>query len=195
MKKMFWNFGKLQSGLARSHRIASSKRPAMNARIKNLHRLGFPRNFASSRGKMSLYACGDIVLVALAIELAQLGIAPDMSVRLIDKNQNSILPAIRVASARLSEASAVATYLIFDPEGLAALSREDDGPSTGGAFRWGGPSEIADELSGSSPQSADRLSLINLSSMLNRLLADLPERAGLLGEIIRWADDAVPVDA
>lgn len=195
MNKTLWSFGKLQSALADSHRIASSKRPAMNARVKNLHRLGFPPNFVSSRGKTSFYACGDFVLVALAMELAQLGIAPDFAIRLIDRNHDDILPAIEAASAGLNQGEGVVTYLIFDPEGLTALTHEDNGLSTGGAFRWGGAKEIADELSGDTLQPAHRLSLINLSSMLDRLLFDFHDRTGLLGEITRWASGTPETNA
>lgn len=134
-----FTFGELESRLAELHAIADSKRTAFQARLKNFHRLGFPRTLETSKGKTARYSPSLLVEMALSVQLTELGLAPDRVVTILN---NSLLPvalAIREAAStlhdqlvrnaassrvRLQMTGRDATYLTIDPAALWPLTRE-----------------------------------------------------------------------
>src|SRR5690606_18963885 len=114
--------------------IVGRHRTKFQARLKNLHRLGWPPDFQSVKGKASEYNPGAIIDVALAIELTQLGMTPERVVHVLSKNRWATLMAYRLAADALAEtapvdldrrrplADPIATFVYFDPAALSALS-------------------------------------------------------------------------
>ena len=75
-------FGEVEAALAALHAIASDKRTAFQARLKNFLRLGLLQDVKSGRGKAASFDAHHIVLFAVALELTQLGARPELAVEM-----------------------------------------------------------------------------------------------------------------
>lgn len=145
------NFGELEARLSRLHEIASEKRTQFQARLRNFQRLGIPANVSTGRGKSVHYSPGQVVEMALALELTQLGLLPERVVQVFQLNKFPIAQAIAMAAReilgkggflpdreRVEENMTIATgsrwvthdeeddpmsmFLFFDPTALASLT-------------------------------------------------------------------------
>lgn len=96
-------FGELEARLARLHEIASAKRTQFQARLRNFQRLGIPQGVASGRGKTAYYGPGQVVEMALALELTQLGLLPERVVAVFNLNKFPISQAVSMASRAILE--------------------------------------------------------------------------------------------
>ena len=72
-----WTFGELEGVLASVHGIDQTKRTAFQSRLKNFHRLGYPLGFRAVKGKAATYTPLQIIEMALAVEMTQLGLPPE----------------------------------------------------------------------------------------------------------------------
>lgn len=129
-------FGQLEGLLASQHSISDGMRTKFQARLKNLHRLHYPSHFQSTKGKATLYRARHVIDMALALEMTQLGLAPERIVGILSVNGFATLMATRAAARHLSEddvwpafdgegeySSQIPTiFLYFDPSGLADLT-------------------------------------------------------------------------
>jgi hypothetical protein len=99
-------FGQVESRLARMHEIASDKRTQFQARLRNFQRLRarpIPLGVNAGRGKTVLYTPGQVVEVALALELTQLGLLPERVEDVFRFNRFPIFMAVQRAVAQLQE--------------------------------------------------------------------------------------------
>lgn len=182
------NFGALEALLALVHGIADTKRTAFQARLKNFHRLQFPSGFATHKGKASSYGIGHAVEMALAVEMTQLGMPPDRIVRVLDANRYPTFMAVRMAAESLAqtpigfdpekvlETDPLSMFLYFDPAGLSSLMTEDSPVSfqddfTDSTFFYGGIGVVRDYLVKWTSGDINRLSLINVTSMIDMIVA------------------------
>ena len=203
---MQFTFGQLEGRLARIHAIADPKRTAFQARLKNFQRLGFPPELRTSKGKTALYSPSLMTDMALAVQLTELGLAPDRVVTIL---RNSILPLAvgmeqgsRLLRHSVSTApegqlvntpltDALTTYLTLDPAALWPLT--DHGFH---AFEtWDVARLTLFCLRGTAVQRhlaalttfSGRLSLVNVTAVIAQL-AEPPENLSLT-EKRKWADE------
>ena len=118
-------FGGVEAALARLHNIASDKRTAFQARLKNFLRLGLVSDVKAGRGKAASYNAGHVLLLALALEMTQVGVGPDAAVRIIQGNMRSITKAVKASispSGGLPAENWSPAIIYFDPHSMQALS-------------------------------------------------------------------------
>jgi hypothetical protein len=76
-------FTVLEAILADAHNIASTKRSPFMGRLKNLARLGLVAHKRPGKGLASEYDLEDVLKYAVACQLLDSGLMPDMAVRII----------------------------------------------------------------------------------------------------------------
>lgn len=208
------NFGGLEALLAEMHDIADAKRTAFQARLKNFHRLKYPVGFKTEKGRATIYKPGDIAEMALALELAQLGLTPERVVRVLSINWYPTMMALRMAAQALERKpfgfheveqrpdDPASMFLYFDPFALSGLTEDGSGltpdlDQASDTFFYGGEGVVRDGFVPWTSGATHRLSLINLTALLDRLAGDpypndeprrLKWRAGFFAEVAVWAD-------
>jgi hypothetical protein len=160
--------------LAHWHQIADDKRTAFQARLKNFHKLNYPPDRSSSKGKPSLYDEGLALQMALALEVTQLGIPPDLAVKMLTENDVVVRMAARQAAnewlaaheERAAEGRSI--YLYFDPSPLASLRKESElqghlDPTE--SFFYGAIADVQNLLQ-SKRRGYERMALVNLTKVV-----------------------------
>ena len=150
--------------------------------------------------------------MALAVELSQLGLAPERVVRLLKLDPFPVFMCVRMAAAELLRVEnavdegkpAMPMYLYFDPGALTDLTFDWDVAETPDSdravstFHYGGPGVVAELLAGWIAGENTRAAFLNVTRVLDGLLGpDFSNREGLLvtarrrflSDIIRWSDD------
>ena len=188
---ILWKFAVLEVRLAEMHGIALSKRTAFRARLKNLHRLNFPIGFQMSKGRAALFEPGDIVQMALAMELTQLGLTPERVVRVLTMNWYPATMAIAMAASALAgtpfgfdaervlDSDPLSMFLFFDPSALSSLTEEDDvegevrdrrlDDDATDSFFYGGQGVVRDNIVKWTSGYTHRISMVNVTAMLDML--------------------------
>lgn len=184
---LIWRFGEIESILANYHGISDSKRSTFASRLKHFHRLKFPFGFKAEHGKPSKYKVGDLVLMALALELTALGLGPERVVRVLSLNWYAVSTAVRMAATSLTErplttdalsfdeTDPLAMFLFFDPSGLAPLTGVDlritpDLDEASDTFFYGGAGIVRESITRWTSGFSTRIALVNVTSMLMRLV-------------------------
>lgn len=171
-------FGEVEALVREQHLIEEHRFSAFRARLKNLQRLGFPDGINTGKGRAARYLPDHVVLIALAMELAEFGLPPERSVRLLQSYRWTIANWARVA---IDEASPP-LVLLFDP---ALLSDEpadldphplDIATSTFACVRADQVQEQFEIFYRAA--GIRRLVLLNLSTILEGLLSSVRERSG-----------------
>lgn len=186
-----FRFGWLEARLAEMHEIDSGDRTKFQARLKNLHRLGFPSGMNTSPGKATLYNEGQIVQMAIAVEMMAAGLSPERLIEVYRLNQYPILMAIQMGATALiahpqgfdpkvvdPENDPLSMFVFFDPSGLADLraDRRDDEDPASESFFYGGAGIVAENIAKwTTGPATRRVTLINVTTMLWDL-------AGFMGE-------------
>lgn len=135
MPEVSISFAVLEAILSTVHRIKPDKRTAFQARIKNFQRLGMLEDLITVKGRPTEYEPHHVYLMALAIELTQLGLTPDGIIEFYARSKYGVaiaagaaVRALRRVPERPAERggeSPKGYYMFFDPHGLSELS---DGP-------------------------------------------------------------------
>ncbi|MBB4857171.1 hypothetical protein HNO88_000478 [Novosphingobium chloroacetimidivorans] len=82
-----FTFGQVEAVLARQNRIADHKRVAFGGRLKFLQKNGVPhRRLKPGRGKAGAFSFSELIQLAAAVELLQVGISPQKAARIISTN-------------------------------------------------------------------------------------------------------------
>lgn len=182
------NFGEVEALLSEVHDIASPKRMAFASRLKNFHRLGFPHGFKAGRGKVNSYSPYKFTLLAIAVEMTQLGLPPERIVRILSKNwfptDRAILEAAKAVKEDsgllfredgrlISEADSI--FIYFDPAGLATLTNCDptfapDLDEASDTYFYGAYSIIKDDLSHWTQRRSNRIAMINITGLIAEIL-------------------------
>lgn len=184
-----WTFGELESVLASVHGIDQTKRTAFQSRLKNFHRLGYPLGFKAVKGKAATYTPLQIIEMALAAEVTQLGLPPERASWVLIRNRWPILmatemvarelhrdPAAFSSESGLSE-SALSMFLYFDPAALNPLTLHlpaevlPDLDEAANSFFYGGIGIVREGIAAWTSGSSARISLINLTSLAGNVVA------------------------
>jgi hypothetical protein len=99
---MDYDFNGMSLLIAQAHEISVSNLTKFQARLKNLHRMGWPLNFRSVKGKASSYCYGDVLDMSLAVELMQLGLTPERLIQVLRSNRWATLMAYLMAARTLA---------------------------------------------------------------------------------------------
>lgn len=182
-----WTFGELESVLASVHFIDQSKRTAFQSRLKNFHRLGYPLGFKAVKGKAATYTPLQILEMALAVEMTQLGLPPERAIHVLCSDRWPVLmatqmvarelanePALWCADKGLSD-RALSMFLYFDPAALHPLTLHmpaevlPDLDEAADSFFYGGIGIIRENIAAWTSGSSVRLSLINLTALAGKV--------------------------
>lgn len=93
--------------------VPNDRRSAFLGRFQHLQRLSLIEGINPGRGKQAEYQAHQILLIAIAFQMLQLGLSPERGVTIIKKNQEQIRLAIRIAIENQGEISP--SLLWFDP--------------------------------------------------------------------------------
>lgn len=91
---MRYGFADVEDALARFHTISDEKRSAFANRLKHLQRRGFPPGVNTGRGRAADYAPHHVFLLAVALELNQLGAGPEAAIDLINGSVGHIAQGV-----------------------------------------------------------------------------------------------------
>lgn len=190
---MAFDFARVSTMLAFHHDISISHMTKFFSRLKNLHRLGWPLAFESTKGKASSYSLGDLLDMAMALELLQLGLTPERAILVLKNNRWASLMAYRLAASALAEQPwaflpekgedqtrdiPFSMFIYFDPSGLQDLKEppaDDEWAIDGGerdsaeaTFFFGGPGVI-ERIALGWNSGATRLAICNVSTVIHAL--------------------------
>lgn len=203
-----FTFGQVDALLAGLHDIASERRTQFQARLRNFQRLGIPEGVSAGRGKAALYKPPAVVELALALELAQLGLLPERIIEVYWSNKYSVLMALRDATQILlghpalpsdDDGTPTPVFIFFDPTALAPLvkgfgEREDQAAAT---LYYGGIQLIHANFSKLMSGSVRRLSFINVTSLLSATVSGLSNDESILfmEELLSWIEAELSRDS
>lgn len=206
-------FGELEASLAAIHDIADTKRTAFQARLKNFHRLGYPVGLKTTKGKAATYSPGQVVEMALALELTELGLPPERVVRVLTLNWYPTAMAISIAARALlerphgfdehevKEGDPPSMFLFFDPAALTPLTNADvtitpDLDQAADTFFYGGEAVVKDNIVRWTSGATNRISIINVTALIDHLIgpvdseniaAALKKKKDVLFQLSSWA--------
>jgi hypothetical protein len=183
--------------LADLNGIASHQRTAFQARLKNLHRLGFPQGIGQGRGKAIIYGARELLLMAVAVELAQVGLTPERIIEVIQDDEYPLWMAVHMAASALhhrpqvfregfsyewadqEDTDPTPFFLFLDPSTLAPWN--DDGEDrASGSFSFGGLGVVRENLARWTTGPSRRLALINVTALVGYIAAYLGGPDGAL---------------
>lgn len=189
MADIAWTFGELESVLASVHLIDQTKRTAFQSRLKNFHRLGYPPGFRAVKGKAATYTPLQIIEMALAVEMTQLGLPPERASWVLTRNRWPILMATEMVGRELqrmpdafsSESGlsdrALSMFLYFDPAALNPLTLHlpaetlPDLDEAANSFFYGGIGIVQEGIAAWTGGRSARISMINLTAMAGNVAA------------------------
>ena len=178
-----WTFGELEAVLASVHVIDQTKRTAFQSRLKNFHRLGYPVGFQAVKGRAASYTPLQIIEMALAVEMTQLGLPPERAIWVLTRNRWPILMATEMVGRELRQMPdafssecglsdrALSMFLYFDPAALNPLTLHlpaevlPDLDEAVNSFFYGGIGIVQEGVAAWTSGRSARVSLINLTAM------------------------------
>ncbi len=99
--KIAMKFGELEGLLAEINDIPNAGRTAFQARLKNYHRLGFPEGIGAGRGRAVVYGVGELIQMAVILEMTQLGLTPERAIKVYQNDEYPVLMAVHMAAQAL----------------------------------------------------------------------------------------------
>ena len=208
MEPLKIKFGELEAALAELNGIPSIQRTAFQARLKNFHRLGFPEGTGQGRGKAVIYGAREVVLMAIAVELTQLGLTPERVIEVIREDEYPLWMCVGMAARALEarrevfnpgpgdfgkeckvwgfspdcadndDTDPLSMFLYCDPAALAPWDDQGEDRSSA-TFFYGGSGVIRDNISRWTTGPTRRLALINVTKLLFDLAVHFAGSDGL----------------
>ena len=97
--------------LGARHGIGDERRIAFRGRLEHLRRLGCPVGVQTGKGKRAVFGWKQIIELAFALDLIDLGINPENAARVVIEHEKGLLIS---AKALLSKRDANVTYAVRD---------------------------------------------------------------------------------
>jgi len=184
-----WTFGELEAVFAAVHGIDQTKRTAFQARLKNFHRLRYPIGFKAVKGKAATYTPLQVIDLALALEMTQLGLPPERAIWVLTANRWPALMAVRMAAAELyrhptgfdcekpRDDEPFSMFVYFDPASLSPLTLHlpaevlPDMDLAANSFFYGGLGIVREEIANWTSGYVPRISMINVTAMIGLVAA------------------------
>lgn len=191
---MQFKFDQVERALAAVYEIADDRRTAFSSRLKHLQRLGFPAGTNPGRGRVASYDPGQAFLLALALELAQLGHPPERSARLIVANLVDIAGSAFAAATQgpAEEVFANPVLLYVVPAGLSDLVTRRAKDREAKFFLHGDFERVQEDFAFEFRRGLLRMAFFSLSALLQKLatnlMADSDQPIGsFYEELAAWA--------
>lgn len=191
------SYAQVADVLAAQHEVADANRVAFRGRLQHFQRLGFPAGINTGRGRSAKYGFGQVLMLALGLELIQFGLSPEKAVSILRQHEPAIRRAIRDNMKEEKDWNDPTDFWLgFSPSVMTAAFRKDDDRTPSDeetSFFSGGTSELMHFVILMESTVKTRLAIIHLSGVLRSIGAlwarvtdvDLPE----LQLIIRtWSD-------
>ena len=184
-------YGELELFLAEIHKAAPEKRTALKGRLKHFQRLGWPEGTNKGKGARVKYGFGQTMMLAMGMELLQLGLTPER-----------VVLQLRYSGGYLADGFAEAlkqhgsdgddVYYIFAPESLIGLRGMDDEEGTSGLrSAMAVKSEIGEVFKTALFGASRRSAFINMSAILAEFVTYFADKgletaADLRQPIMKW---------
>jgi hypothetical protein len=128
--KLRLSFSQVEAMLSRLHKIDWAKRGAFVSRLKHLQKQGVPDRQDAGRGRSSSYSFNDMMQIAMALEVIQAGLPPQLAAALVLRSWDMINVACTTwlkEYIKDPEATFPAHYaFVFTPRALSDLGQEDE---------------------------------------------------------------------
>ena len=118
-------YSELEDFLAQMHRVAPEKRTALKGRLKHFQRLGWPAGTNKGKGARVEYGIGQTMMLAMGMELLQLGLTPERIVLQFKFSTRLLAESFAEALQEYGPNSDDIFY-IFSPESLHSLTGDED---------------------------------------------------------------------
>lgn len=178
-ERMLLNYANIEDMLVEAHGLGDAGPATVAPRLTYLQRLGFPAGTRPGRGTKSRYGIEDVLKIAIAFELLQVGIQPTRAVRLVDTDWRLISRALAEAIRADAGTKSVgqARLIAFKADALAEPAAKDGGlgtplPDAIGTFSG---DALADRM-GARERSVRRYVLLDATGIMDALA---PALAGL----------------
>ncbi|WIA54313.1 hypothetical protein N6H05_14700 [Sphingobium sp. WTD-1] len=161
--------------LAESMEVPENRRSAMLGRFQHLQRLSLIDGINPGRGRAAEYRAHQVLVVAVAFEMLQLGLSPERVVQTIKANQDAIRLAIGLAVGKKGEIQP--SVIWFDP---AIVNGAADGFDPAEAtFDYGGEGSAVDRFKWFVSNSwVERMAVISISGTLWHIIAAAEGHSG-----------------
>ncbi len=173
MANVIMGFGYVEAVLAAVNSVASNRRTAFQARIRNFQRVGLLDDIKPTRGNVPRYNPHHLLLLGLSVELAQLGVTPERAVRLLNENMTHVVIASRIASNWLMSGEKEIMYLYLDPRALVQLMDPSADENVSETFFYGGWPVVRELMDRGGTGHLRRVALINLTELICQLCDEL----------------------
>lgn len=164
------SYGELEDFLAKIHCVAPDRRTALKGRLKHFQRLGWPPGTNKGKGARVRYDTGQILSLAVAMEMLELGMTPERVVEQLGLHGSDLaLGFIDVMASEHPLEEAV--FFIFDPDALRSLRDQKDGEGrTGLKHLICSQSDLEEALTTTDLRGWRRLALISMTAILRDYL-------------------------
>tara|TARA_R110001599_G_scaffold193040_1_gene388724 strand:+ start:8605 stop:9270 length:666 start_codon:yes stop_codon:yes gene_type:complete len=191
-----FSFSEVEEALAVTYDIDESKRLAFRARLQHLQKLKFPAGLNTGRGRAATYTVGHIYLLAVALELLQLGLSPDRAKRVIEEDLHSVAMAgsmVARSGAPESRRFTAPMFLYCDPAALRELTKiyqDEDWASQ--TFFYGGMGAVTESFKEWFIEGVQRMAFFSVSALVFDLarcmLPKTKSMAVFYEGLAEWAD-------
>lgn len=168
-------FAQVEQALASMHSVAGERRSAFQGRLKHYQKQQFPSGINTGRGKAATYFVQHAVQLAVALEMNQVGLTPERTVRLCTEHGGQIQGAVLLATSSLMSDDEEGILLVFDPVVLADLRGEEQWDETGATFEAMRADEFRATFNNQLNLRSRRFALINVTAVVDELSHRLGE--------------------
>jgi hypothetical protein len=125
-QKWSLSFGQVEALIGIMSGVKASRVSQLRFRLKNLFKVGFLPHAAAGRGKAARYGPGEVLQLALAVELMHFDLGPHRIFDLMNRLDDMIPKVAFAGGSQLADPEKHLTkiYLSFEPIGLESLSRD-----------------------------------------------------------------------
>ena len=177
---MEFSFGQVEKALALTQNIREDRRSAFANRLKNIQKAGFPNGINTGRGKAARYNAGHVLQLGLLLELNQLGLSPERSITVIESDEHTVAMAFSFAANDGPPKGKFNNPMLLyvDPAALTDLMLVTGEDRSVRSFFYGGLGQFLETLKSLTVGGFQRLSIINVSSLLWRLASQASSITG-----------------
>lgn len=150
-------FGMVESILRALHGLGDDKKVAFESRLRHLQRLGLTPAVKTGKGTRGSYGVRELLNLALALELIELGLHPERAVEIILSAEDKVRDGF---GRSLQSKKVDAIFLGVDPRGL------QDGKSKVEVLT---ESRLGEAFRADSEDPVTRMSLISLSTLVEKI--------------------------
>lgn len=168
--------------LAMAMDVPESGASAFLGRFQHLQRLRLVQGINPGRGKQAQYRANHVVVIAIALQLLQLGLTPERAVKIITENKDRVRLALMLAMP--SDGMPQPSVLYFDPALLTRLGDVDpDDDQAEGTFHYAGAGTLMEMIQDSLIRfDVPRLAIVSVMGTIQALTGAMIELANPDGE-------------